>query len=261
MDHKMKKKIALRLKKYPTVFDLFKSFSRIFDKSEIYLLLKDYCQTKNRISFIQVGAHDGISNDPLREFIVRYKKWHGYLLEPLPKYHSMLQNNYQNISANRLNILRCAIAEQKNSMYLYQIKEKFIDHFPQYAKQIASINRSHLINHFPFLKNEPEKIEKLKIPVITMRDFIDKYNVIPLDVLCLDAEGLEAEILNSFPFKTVKPDILIYETLHLQTREKNSLYDNLRKQGYDNYHFEFDSISSLKGVCRKWKDKYSSHLI
>ena len=32
-------------------------------------------------TFVQVGAHDGVMHDPLREFILK-NKWNGLLIEP-----------------------------------------------------------------------------------------------------------------------------------------------------------------------------------
>lgn len=255
----IKTKIAFQLKKNPVLFDFFKYLSRFFDKNEIYELLIDYNKSRKNVTVLQIGAHDGITNDPVREFIVRYRKWQAFLVEPIPKYFEKLQRNYRYTSSKRVNFLRYGISNQTDSIHIYQIKEEFIHQFPQYAHQIASLNKSHLFEHFPALKNEMEKIDKVQIPVITIRKLISKYHLDNFDVLCLDTEGLEYRIMMSFPFDVKKPNLIIYETLHLSSSEKATLYENLRNKGYSNYQFYFDSISLLDKTCEKWKLKYHSH--
>ena len=255
----IKKKLAHSIKRYPILFDIIKLISRLFDKNEIFHLLQEYNRSKNEISVLQIGANDGMTNDPVREFIVRYKKWHGHLVEPIPTHFAELKKNYRYISSNRVKFLKYGVSDKKDSIPIYQIKEEFIHQFPQYAQQIASLNKSHLIAHFPSLKHDDEKIEPLEIPVITIQELIDQYHIEHFDILCLDTEGLEYRIIMSFPFETTRPSILIYETLHLTPREKNSLYDHLKNKGYENYQFHFDSISLLDNTCSKWKLKYQAY--
>lgn len=47
------------------------------------------------IFFIQIGANDGISNDPLHKFITQFC-WKGILLEPLPEVFTRLTTTYRN---------------------------------------------------------------------------------------------------------------------------------------------------------------------
>jgi hypothetical protein len=40
--------------------------------------------SKDKVRFIQIGANDGIKNDPVHAFIKKYY-WTGILVEPIPK--------------------------------------------------------------------------------------------------------------------------------------------------------------------------------
>src|SRR5947209_8058963 len=44
--------------------------------------------------FLQIGAHDGITDDPLRQYVLKYH-WRGLLLEPQPRLFAQLKANYQ----------------------------------------------------------------------------------------------------------------------------------------------------------------------
>lgn len=59
-----------------------------------YDFLNRFSRTRRgKVNFIQIGANDGLRNDPVREFIIR-DRWQGILVEPLPAVFAMLQHNY-----------------------------------------------------------------------------------------------------------------------------------------------------------------------
>ena len=69
--------------------------------------------------FIQVGANDGISHDPLRAYIERYH-WSGILIEPQPRVFARLCRNYE--SQPQLRFVNAALAAQHGSATLYTVQ-------------------------------------------------------------------------------------------------------------------------------------------
>ena len=59
------------------------------------LLIRQIEPRSPEFFFIQVGANDGRTGDPIRKHIERYQ-WRGLLLEPLPNVFEVLTRNYQN---------------------------------------------------------------------------------------------------------------------------------------------------------------------
>ena len=58
-------------------------------------LLSSYIRKKGKLSFIQIGANDGISSDPLYRFVKRNRgKVKGIVVEPLPDFFVKLKKNY-----------------------------------------------------------------------------------------------------------------------------------------------------------------------
>src|SRR5687768_10686357 len=47
--------------------------------------------------FVQIGSFDGVSNDPINEFVRKYY-WQGILVEPMPSFFEQLKLNYANLS-------------------------------------------------------------------------------------------------------------------------------------------------------------------
>ena len=88
---------ALRnaLRHSPLLFDRAKALSRVLgNRTELYSCLAKHIPRQKHISFIQIGAADGLLHDPYREFILR-KNLHGVLVEPLPAQFKRLQRNYR----------------------------------------------------------------------------------------------------------------------------------------------------------------------
>ena len=73
----------------PAMYDVLKSvkrrFSRVPDLQ--YDWLDRFSRSMQQVRFVQIGANDGLHNDPVREFIVR-DRWEGVLIEPLPEVSS-----------------------------------------------------------------------------------------------------------------------------------------------------------------------------
>src|SRR3954468_10330611 len=46
------------------------------------------------VAFLQIGANDGVTGDPIRAFVTRYG-WHGVCLEPQPEAFARLQATYR----------------------------------------------------------------------------------------------------------------------------------------------------------------------
>ena len=69
--------------------------------------------------FIQVGANDGISHDPLRAYIERYH-WRGILVEPQPRVFARLCRNYA--SHTQLRFANVALTRYGESATPYAVE-------------------------------------------------------------------------------------------------------------------------------------------
>ncbi len=255
MIFKLKVLIANILKtKYPRVFDLIKRLSRIYDRNEIYVLLTEYAKNRNEIHLLQIGANDGISNDPVREFIVQSPKWHAYLVEPIENCLISLRKNYRWLLNSRVFIQECAVSDRNYTGELYKVKEEFRDIFPDYSSQIASFSKNHIIKHFPKIQDDmigSEKVEFRSIASILMDN-----NVSDLDIVCIDVEGAESELIHGFPFHTHTPKIFIYESIHLSDEASQKLKEYFIGLDYSHFTFKFDSMAIVQDQCLNWKKRY-----
>lgn len=95
----------------PTLYDrLIRAYRGIWRKSyPSYRFFDAFSVAHSRkVTFIQIGASDGLHNDPIREFVIR-DKWIGIKVEPLPTSFSRLKQNCQTIANRGLVFVNAAI--------------------------------------------------------------------------------------------------------------------------------------------------------
>jgi FkbM family methyltransferase len=238
-------------KKYPPLFDFSKSLIRRFEKKDpVYELLSRYQAKKGRVFFLQIGSNDGISNDPLREFIVKGDRWEGGLVEPLPHVFQQLKNHYRYVRRRSVRFRNAAISDQSGQCELYRVKDAFHHEMPGAADQVASFSKAHVLKHFPEGFRSDDKIETISVEVLTPSDLLRELALDRIDVLHLDVEGHERKILDAFPFKKTCPEIILFESAHLPRSDREHVYSMLKKL---NFHFKewgLDTLAIQQHLCR-----------
>src|SRR6185295_602876 len=145
--------------------------------------------SKNKVRFIQIGANDGIKNDPVHAFIKK-NYWTGILVEPIPEMMERLRNAYRGM--NDLIFENVGIAGQNGTMDFYYLPPKYSE--PDWLQQIGTFDKNAILLN---LENYPElldKIETRKIATLTLKELLGKNNISKTDLLIIDAEGFEYKI-------------------------------------------------------------------
>lgn len=88
---------------------LFNKFLETFFPDPIDRFLRDFFLNNQKIKFIEVGANDGITWDPLFKFVKKFK-WEAILIEPHPAYYKELTENYKNINPGKIHFENVAIS-------------------------------------------------------------------------------------------------------------------------------------------------------
>jgi FkbM family methyltransferase len=170
-----------------------------------------------RLTFMQIGAFDGVGDDDLRELVGRHRL-RGVLIEPQPEAFARLQRTYA--SEPQVTLMRAAIAEREGTRELYCRREG--------ASMAASFNRQHLRRH-----GIPDE-EIIARPVVchTVESALRAAGLEHVDVLQIDAEGYDWPIIRSINFSRLRPRILRFEYRHMTAHEANACLTLLAAQGY-----------------------------
>ena len=191
-------------------------------------------ETGPNFQMVQIGSHDGISDDPVFHLMRKYG-FRAILVEPQEE----LFGKVSTLHANRENtqFVCSAIGEINGEQEFYMVKSDSTVLFPgivaghygliknQLVKKMKSVN--------PSLLNYECHIHSIKVETLTLETLMQKCDVTKIDYLQIDTEGYDAKIILSSRLDKLLPRIINFEHSNLSNQEKKEVYDYLQGLGYD----------------------------
>jgi len=192
---------------------------------------------------IVVGAYDGVENDPLANFI-RKHVCRGILLEPQPAIFARLRENIGCLPG--LELVNAAVAQASGALPLFYVPAG-IEGLPHWVTQLASFSREHIVGHEDRAPGVSRHIATLTVDTLSFDDLLDRYQLPAIDVLQIDAEGMDALLLSWFPFERIRPGLIHYEISHIGVVDLERARARLRGFGYTLFPTEsrLDEIAVL----------------
>ncbi|MCA9469416.1 MAG: FkbM family methyltransferase [Nitrospira sp.] len=201
--------------------------------------LCSYAERVDDFFFIQVGANDGIRNDPLHQFVTKYK-WSGVLVEPQSALFARLQETYSGFQG--LYFENAAVCDSPGSVVLNKVKDSCMTE--SYHNGIATIcPKRGAIRGIPLAH-----VEQIEVPAITLSSLVSKYSPVRWDLLQIDTEGYDFEIIKLVDFSKQIPLIIRYEKKHLPLRERQKCRRLLRQNGYSLIDMDRDTVGIHKRI-------------
>lgn len=205
--------------------------------------------------FVNVGANDGVMNDPIYPFVAKYG-WRGIAIEPVPHVFAQLSANYRNLAGVTLE--QVAIAESPRPFWFVRPgsgSEEFA------VQQIGSLKKDYVydsLRRLRFMPNpgpgyadvEPELVhtaheggplvvedvdtfvEEIEVECVAFNALMERHAVDHIDFLNIDAEGCDYEVLRSIDFDRFRPEVLCIEVTALSEDETKSLDRLLARHDY-----------------------------
>lgn len=216
--------------------------------------LAEQSQSVSDFFFIQIGANDGLINDPLVHLIRKYR-WKGILLEPQPivfkEKLTPLYKNYRGILLEN-----AAISKEKGSLPLHIVS--FSN--KRWATGLASFVKESLLEKIEngyieqcakkfgdtLPAQKEEYIKEINVPTVSFADLFSKYTVQKIDLLQIDTEGYDWEIIQLFPFEIFQPRIISFEIERLSNKELNDCKEYLDCLNYTFQTIDRDGLAILK---------------
>lgn len=194
---------------------------------------------KDQIFFVEIGANDGILNDPIHRY-VRDFGWSGLVIEPLPDIFEILKKNYR--AYPNVIPLNFAISASEKDQTLFTVRTDSTA--SAHAHQYSSFRREIVEKHTNFVPDIADRIEERTVACITFDTLLKRYVADRnIDVLQIDTEGYDYEILKMIDFQVTKPSIINYESCHLSRADKNASVRLLVNQGYRVAAGDLDTIA------------------
>jgi FkbM family methyltransferase len=187
--------------------------------------------------FVQVGAHDGVMDDPLHRR-VRQGRWHGILIEPQALPFARLVENY--VGLEGLTFVNAVVAERPGTRELYVIQDEDGETIESMSGA-ASLREEHLHRPFEFVAIPGSRIGSVEVVSTTFSELLS--DITYLDLLQIDAESYDLELLKLFDFGRLTPPIVRFEHRQMSASELDEAYELLAQHGYRMVREEHDTTA------------------
>lgn len=169
-------------------------------------LLYDQLQRSGVFCFVQIGACDGVSFDPIYRFVARnHARVRGVVIEPLPDLFQLLQRNYRRYP--EVVAVNCAVHNTETEMVLHRVDPARLKEAPDWARGIASFDPQH--HRRSGIPTECMIAERVRCRPLS--EILKSQQISRLDLLQIDTEGYDAEIVLGIDFREIVPQIIRFE--------------------------------------------------
>jgi len=193
------------------------------------MVLSDYRRKKPMPFFLEVGACDGVSHDPIYPLIEKHCL-RGILVEPQPELFKALKTNYAAFDDSRFTFVNAAIAESDGRLPLYRIDSGTSG--PGWLRGTASFDKKVILKQRALVSGLHTEVTFEMVQTITFRSLLEQTGVEHIDLLQIDAEGYDVVILRLFDVPSRKPAIVRFEHAHLSPQDYRGCLDLLVSLGY-----------------------------
>jgi FkbM family methyltransferase len=166
------------------------------------------------MNIIQIGTNR--ANDDVTPLVNQYSSILNKFIavEPLSVHHSTIKECYKNIPQLIIEGIAVTPTTTQEQLTFYYHKEDG----PGF--EVASTNREHILKHVIYNpKLTEDGLVELKVDCLTLNQLFDKHALINIDILYIDAEGLDFELIKSIDFNRFNIINIIYEHLHIDGEE------------------------------------------
>lgn len=199
----------------------------------------------SEVSLIQIGAHDGISDDPLHDKLVE-SEWSAVLVEPTADAFAALRRLHG--ERPHTSLVNKAVTPNGDPLTLYTPQIEGFGNFgavwtstsrEQVVREISRNLGKHLLKY--------TDIAEVQYDTISPASLLDNEGLAPTDInlLVCDIEGQDPPVIQAFLDKDVRPEVLLYEHLHAPVIEANRLASRLRDEGYSVQQSAKDTLAIL----------------
>ena len=201
--------------------------------------LKSLFAAADKIVFLQIGAFDGVSGDPIAPLIRADPRWSGILVEPQPEVFERLVRNCRGFE-DRLKPVRCAISNTSGEATIYSVSAEEMKRrgFDAWAGEVASFDRQHVLKHFSEVS-----VTETQVAVLTVDALAEQNGLTEIDVIVMDVEGHERPIIDSIDWDRWRVRACVYEHKHLGPEDAQHLRQLLQSQGFLLKEFGRDTVA------------------
>jgi FkbM family methyltransferase len=177
--------------------------------------------------FVQVGAFDGVTFDPIHPLVRRYRL-RGLVLEPQADAFGRLRANYADQPG--VFAVHAALGPTNGPAQLHRVRPGAVG--PPILHQLASFRREILLKHRATVPHLADLVETETVPCLSVETLLRTYAIGHVHLLQIDTEGLDAQVIQWWDLAKRRPDIIHFEHKHLSRSEWELCLQRLIDHGY-----------------------------
>jgi FkbM family methyltransferase len=190
------------------------------------LLASSIERRKGRFEVLQIGANDGVENDPIHKLVLS-RGWYLCAVEPMPRPFQRLQTNYRDMRT--VTCLQCAVGHVDGETTLYTLASprahSVDDHLSSFSIDV-------LRKHWRSIPDLEQRITTQIVKCLTFDSVVRQSSLHEIDMLQIDTEGYDYEIIKMAFNAGLFPPILAFEWQHLDRQAMFACRCDLIKHGY-----------------------------
>lgn len=192
-------------------------------------------EQQDPVYFLQVGAMDGKSFDPIYPYVTQYG-WRGILIEPLPDMMARLKQNYA--GAQGLVFENVAISDKEEERPLYRIPVESIVKYnlEDWLKGMSTFSDTKLKDYQQYVVAQP-------VSCLPLSKVLDKHKLPRVDMFQIDTEGFDYHVFKQFDFSRYRPKVINMEIVNLKQEDIDALHQALLRHRYVYFHHDMDLIA------------------
>ncbi|HEX4665501.1 MAG TPA: FkbM family methyltransferase [Chthoniobacterales bacterium] len=214
-----------------------------FQRHHADALLADFASALPEARFLQIGANDGLTGDPLYPLLQRPgTRWRGVLVEPVAHLFAQLSERHGHNPALRLE--QAAIAESNGTTLIHRLAVAPSDSL--WLDQIPSLDPGLLRQNAEQFGQMDAAIVREEVSCYTVATLLRHHMMNRLDLLVIDAEGMDWRILRQFDLRELEPQLILYEHQHLTAEARGEAHQFL-------VHFNYGWAETPEGDTLAWR--------
>lgn len=194
--------------------------------SPLPLVVENLVSKGRPISFMQIGANDGVRDDPFRRQVLRYNL-RGILVEPQSGAFEDLRRNY----AGQPNLVfeNVAISAGARSLTLFAF-----DRVEENGMRLDVFTSPHrtLLDQWKRKLKVAAEVVSLTVPAVTVEELLDKHSIHDVTLFIIDTEGYDYEIIKTVDLERNRPLVIQFEHRLLEPGAREASYRYLVERGY-----------------------------
>jgi FkbM family methyltransferase len=214
---------------------------------KLYQVLYEFGRVYPEAVFVQVGANDGLTNDPLHQEILE-RRWTGVMVEPVPYLFERLRQNFGHLQRVRLE--NAAIADHDGTQPLHFVAPAEDGSLPEWAEGLGSFRKDVVVGHRDRIPDIEARLQTIEVPCLTIETLCRKHGIAALDLLQTDTEGYDAQILGTLDLERTRPTLVMFENYHMDPATHRACVSRFEAHGYEELSDGMDTICLRLGALR-----------